>query len=460
MKLLSRCTLITLFCLASYPAASEGIMTTSPEAQNTSDNTSKIATYLLNLGLYLGFDLKSDKPPQPPKEFSTELIKDTELTLNHQLAFNTLMGAIPVSFLPASLSKFLPSSVSYSNALNNLANTTFKGYGEVGSSQNSIVTADDKIDEPTVAKNKFLPDPVSQSIFNMLGTPDYTFCMNNDASQWNKDCSLLYQNKVMFQVLGYIPNTKDFFSYDYNGNIINQLNTNSLLAPLMYSTEQIPQVAPPKDKTGNSSNPGLTAQNQAQQASNFVRYVSGLTVPTSLPAFKAYNDLYAVATNPDLIKKNPPDASQMKAQATLATYLNNLRVYAAQSSVGVSNLYYILSKRIPQNLTDKPTSQALTEFNMATHRLFVPDANDSGSTATPNTQWTEDLGTASSATIQKEIAVLLAEINYQMYLDRQLQERMLLTNTILLMQNLKASQPSADFTTQGNDASAAESDAQ
>lgn len=458
MKLLSRCSLIAVFCFASYPAASDNIMNSSQEAQNTSNNTAQIATYLLNLGLFLGFDLTSKNPPQPPKEFSSELIKGAALQVSNLLTFNTLLGSIPVSFLPDSSSKFIPSSISNSNAMNNLANTTFKGYGEGSSSQQALINANKLFDESASSQDKFLSDPVSQAVFNILGTPDFTYCMNNNASQWKSDCSLLYQNKVMFNILGYIPHTNDFFSYAYNSNVINQLNTNSLLAPLMYSTEQLPQNPPPKDKNGKFSNPGLTAQNQAQQASNFVRYVSGLTVPPSLPSFKEYNDLYTLATQN--LGKNPPDNQQMQAQNTLATYLNNLRVYAAQSSVGISNLYFILSKRVPQTYANETTSQALIEFNMATHRLFVPDANGSGSTSKPNLQWTEELGTASSATIQKEIAVLLAEINYQMYLDRQLQERMLLTNTILLMQNLKASQPSSDFGTQGNDANSTETPAE
>ena len=422
-------------------------MNSSTDGQNISNNTSEIATYLLKLGYFLGFDLKTNNPPRPPQEFSTDLIKPAALETNNILTFNTLLGAIPVSFLPQTMSKFLPSTVPYSNALNNKANATFQNYGDPGTSQQTLITANILVDES--ANGSFLSDPVSQAVYNLLGTPDYTYCMDNKGVNWKSNCSLLYQNKVMYNILGYIPHTDDFFSYAYNSNLINQLNTNSLLAPLMYSTEQIPQNQPPKDKSGKSLNPGLTAQNQAQQASNFVRYVSGLTVPTTLPSYQAYSSLYTDAVQN--MGSNPPNAKQMAAQAKLSTYLNNLRVYAAQSSVGLSNLYFILSKRVPQTMGNESTSQALTEFNMATRRLFIPDAN--GNSTTPNVQWTEELKTASSATIQKEIAVLLAEINYQMYLDRQLQERMLLTNTILLMQNLKASQPSADIGPQGSDGS-------
>jgi intracellular multiplication protein IcmX len=58
------------------------------------------------------------------------------------------------------------------------------------------------------------------------------------------------------------------------------------------------------------------------------------------------------------------------------------------------------------------------------------------------TEWVKNLNKSSSVTVQKEIAILLAEINYQMYLDRQIQERILMTNSIMLLQNMKSSQPS------------------
>ena len=138
---------------------------------------------------------------------------------------------------------------------------------------------------------------------------------------------------------------------------------------------------------------------------------------------------------------------QANAQKTLTSYFTNLRIFAAQSSVGVSNLYYILSRRMPQNTgseaTPAVTSQAISEFNMASKRLLNPDMS-------VNNQWLSKLDEASPATVQKEIAALLAEMNYQMYLDRQIQERILLTNSIMLIQNTKASQPSSDFANQVN----------
>jgi intracellular multiplication protein IcmX len=110
-------------------------------------------------------------------------------------------------------------------------------------------------------------------------------------------------------------------------------------------------------------------------------------------------------------------------------------------SVSFSNLYYILSKRMPQitpnNTSTTPTSQALSEFNMATWRLVRLDKKDNSPV------WMQKINGASSATIQKEMAVLLAEINYQLYLNRQQEERLLLTNTMLLIQNARSGQPDA-----------------
>ena len=131
----------------------------------------------------------------------------------------------------------------------------------------------------------------------------------------------------------------------------------------------------------------------------------------------------------------------MQAQGTLTSYFAKLRTYAAQSSVGYSNLYYILSKRMPQTTppgsnSGTPTSQALNEFTMASWRLYTPGGS-------ANTNWLSQINQASPATVQKEMVTLLAEINYQMYLTRQQEERLLLTNTMLLLLSSRSSQPTA-----------------
>ena len=258
-----------------------------------------------------------------------------------------------------------------------------------------------------------------------------------DGTATPKCNGLLYQTQVRSNVIGDLPNIYDFYGSVYNKQFLSQLNSNSLMSPMLYSTTAT-DANSTGSPTNNPQNTGLTAQSQAQQAANFILYASGTVAPLSLPNLTKYTLLYNKAKN---AKDN---LTQIQSQATLATYFTDLRVYAAQSSVGLGNLYYILSKRMPQGMPDKtsgssPTSQAMTEFTMATWRLYKPDM-------TPDKQWVNKLDSASPATVQKEMATLLAEINYQLYLNRQQEERLLLTNTMILFKAAKASQPSANFT--------------
>lgn len=461
MNVLPKLALANLFCFTALSVSAQGPDITG---QQTSTNTSNLVTYLTNLGKYLGYDItQSSKAPNPPY---SQLFNSNASQLIQNYAFNTFLGSIPVDAMSQGLMNFVTSNVQGNSLINNLANNTFKTqkYSTPSSGQNGTVSANGLIDQSTSAvqatggtgvfsapqptpSGSYLDDPVSQAVFNILGTPDYTFCMANDEQSWLPNCNYKYQNLVMQQVIGTIPpggqSEEAFYTYQYNKPLISQLNSNSLIAPLLIDTSPV----------SSDQKSGLMAKSQAQQALNFIRYASAQVTPPSLPKLTAYANLYNQA------KSKPGDSGynevqQKQAAATLSGYFNNLRVYAAQTSVGVSNLYYILSKRLPQKLesasggqsADLP-SQALNEFNMATRRLFDPNAsNDPGK---PNSQWLLQINNASPATVQKEIAILLAEINYQMYLDRQLQERILMTNSVMLLQNLKAAQPSADFSSQG-----------
>ncbi|HAT1660149.1 TPA: type IVB secretion system protein IcmX [Legionella pneumophila] len=463
MKVLPKLALANLFCFTTLSVfAQQGY---DPSGQQTSTNTSNLVTYLTNLGKYLGYDItQSNKAPNPPY---SQLFNSNVAQLIQNYAYNTFLGAIPVDAMSQSLMNFVTNNVQGNSLINNLANNTFKyqNFSSPSSGADGKITANGLIDQSTTSaqaptpsgifsalqtptSGTYLNDPVSQAVFNILGTPDYSFCMDNEQKSWLPNCNLMYQNLVMQNVIGTIPpaqtsgSTPAFYSYKYNQPLISQLNSNSLIAPLLMDTSA--------SQSGQDS--GLTAKSQAQQALNFIRYASAQVTPPSLPKLSAYSELWNQATaKPNSAGYN--EVQQKQAAATLSSYFNNLRVYAAQTSVGVSNLYYILSKRLPQNMSgdqNNPnvTSQALNEFNMATRRLFDPTA--SNTPGQPNQQWIKQINDASPATVQKEIAVLLAEINYQMYLDRQIQERILLTNSIMLLQNLKAAQPTADFSSQGS----------
>lgn len=432
--------------------------------QQISNNTGSLVTYFLNLGGYLGFDLTQQPKSIPP----ATLLSDTSKQLLggstqgssqlpfFSLLFDTFIGAVPVdaALMNTALKQFVPSSNSTYSAINAFANTTFPSYNSSGSPQSSTgtVSVNSGIDQPT-----YQQDPISQAVMNILGTPDYSFCMNNSATQWTgdifgsgalgtqpnyPDCHYLSSLNVISNVIGTLPKPQEFFSPKYNQLFLSQLNSNLLTAPLLLDTNATGQST---DNTPNQGKPSvLTAQSQAQQAANFIRYASGSVVPLVLPKFSDYTKLFAQASSTD---GSFSQGVVIQAQSTLASYLAGLRVYAAQSSVGFSNLYYILSKRLPQNMgtseAQSITSQALSEFTMATWRLYNPNGGS-------NTTWLNQLDKASASSVQKEIATLLAEINYQLYLNRQQDERLLLTNTILLFQNARAGQPSAPSTSDGS----------
>ena len=441
MKIALRLACINLMCLSALPVFAEVIgpganLDPSKNQGQSRSGGQELPEYLLNLGSYLGFDLKK-APPTTGNEvpFSKTLIDISLTQLNEYYLLNSSLGAIPVNTLSAALSNFLPAYLSGASLINSYANTTFaKPAYNTQAQQQGTLSINPLIDQKTYQK-----DPVSQAVLNILTTPDYTQCMDDDTHTLKGNCPYLFQNKVISGVIGQIPHPDKFYSYDYNQQLVSQVNINSLLAPMMYSTEDAAN-STTTGESADSTNKGLVAQSQAQQAANFIRYATGTVVPITQPKQKTYVDLYLKA-----ISKNPegatgPSVEKMTAQNVLNTYFANLRIYAAQSSVGLGNLYYILSKRMPQNQGGggygNPTSQALSEYTMATWRLKAADPNK------PNdTTWVERINKASSATVQKEIALLLAEMNYQMYLTRQQDERLLLTQSLLLIQNTKANQP-------------------
>ncbi|MGC1182140.1 type IVB secretion system protein IcmX [Legionella sp.] len=439
MKRFSKFALINLFYLTTLPAIADDSVN-QYSSQQMATNTQNVAQYLLNLGGYLGFTL-TQSPTANNATISQSLLNITATQLMETYMLNTFLGAIPVNAFSTALSQFLPTEISSASMLNAWANNVFnsQNFSNPQSQQQGNVSVNTTIDQ-----QNFQQDPVNQAVLNVLGTPDASYCMNYDGTAWvgcsqaGGSSTILPASSVISNIIGPLPSTYQFYTYQYNQQFLSQLNSNSLTGPLLYATQSGSGNSTSSSNTSNQ-NSGLTAQNQAQQAANFVRYVSGSVTPLQLPNLKAYDTLYSQA-----IPASPtaaPTLQQIQAQATLDSYFTSLRTYAAQFSVGMSNLYFIMSKRLPQNQSTSgqtPSSQALSEFNMATWRLFNSDMS-------ANNQWINQINNASPTTVGKEIATLLAEMNYQMYLDRQIQERILLTNSIMLMQNTRTTQPSANF---------------
>ncbi|MDF1677403.1 MAG: type IVB secretion system protein IcmX [Legionellaceae bacterium] len=417
--------------LLRYVASSILLMVsyTAHSADDSGDSgTETLTEYLKNLGAYLGFDLTQEL--QSP---IATLLDVSASTLAQQYSFVTLLGAIPVNAYNDALAYFVPSNTNNYSLINDMANYTFQtqsgsgAYNTPGTGEGGGISVSALIDQPT-----YQNDPVSQSVLNILTTPQVTYCMNNDVNAWTDDCKYLYNTKIMTNVIGALPTPDNFFTYDYNESVMTQLNGNTLLAPLLYSTESTSSTTSSGGEDKNDDE-GLTAQNQAQEAENFIRYVTRSVTPPDLPKRMEYSNLYSQAT----YSGSDADSLFKKqlAQERISKYLAKLRVYSAQRSVPTSNLYSILSKRMPQKQSSDnstQTSQALSEFQMATRRLYDPSKKDSENTK----QWIDQINEASNATVQKEIAILLSEINYQLYLSRQQEERTLATLSVMLMQSI------------------------
>lgn len=422
-----------LIFFASNTFAQE--ITTSENTGTEDDSVSnlkKIAQYLFNLGSYIGYPLDVNPLGENEQPFN-KLLELNATQAAQTFLFNSVLGAIPVNSLSAGLAAFVPQNVQGYSAINSLANYTFQS--QPFSQPSDAAGGLGKISVSVLLdQQNFQNDPVSQAVLNILGTPNYTYCMNYEATQFDPDCNLLQNNLVLSNVVGKLPNSGEFFNYNYNARFISELNASVLSAPLVYSQES--QATTSSSQQG-SNQQGLISQNQAQAASNFIRFASGLVSPVEMPKKADYETLFSQATN---IGGNVDPLVQQRAADAIAKFLAELRIHAAQSSVGLSNLYSILSKRMPQNQTGEasaqPTSQALSEFIMATRRIYNP-AQDM------DKQWVTQINTATEATIQKEIAILLSEINYQLYLSRMQDERILMTNSILLLQNLMQSRPEA-----------------
>jgi intracellular multiplication protein IcmX len=410
-----------------------------------SDNLDQITQLITNLGLYMGYDLSK----KPSDEVSDQLIDYSNTGINEMYSYISLMGAVPVDVISTNKGNpyqdyfyFVPDSSPLASSLNLYWNYAFRNppYNVASDRENGDVVASPLMDQPT-SNSTYMQDPVSQGLLNLLATPDDSLCMDWQMENYTKGCNILTQSKVMANIIGKFPGG-ELFSYDYNKYFMSQLNANNLVAPLLYSTE-----TKDIDQNDGKGYGGLQANSQAQLADNFIRYSAGLVTPIKLIDKKSYSDLFQ---NADINNKGNVDFNtKMSARSTLAKYFVKLRSYAARYSVGLSNIYYIMSKRMPQNFSGDtstpPTSQALEEFKMASWRLYKLNS-DGSSSGEKSTQWLDKINNASQATVQKEIAVLLSELNYQVYLSRQQQERILLTNSLnMLLANL-ASVPMMDST--------------
>jgi intracellular multiplication protein IcmX len=404
------------------------LSSSSTLAAAAAPNMNDVPQYLYYLGGYMGYDLSS-APSSPPNPF---VDKVATVTKYGQMVVSLYLGAIITKYVVDNP----PTSAPPYSVLNNLVDKVFVnsspsaagGQGSAGQGNAGLSLYNILIDQPPYQNN-----PISQIVFNSLMTPNFSFCgkvSKNDCPPKSGSQGLdarccppgLYQEQIGQALLGNVyPDSSDLYnSASMDPTLISQLNANTLIAPLLYST-QTTNAAKNRSSDVSSS---LTASNQLQAAADFIRYASESLAPLPMAEEKKYSMTQKIAMG------QSPGATteqQQLAQAALSSYINGSRTRVAQQSVGVANLYEIFSKRAAQTSADNSTSSAaLSEYQMATRRLFDP--------ANQKTSWANQIDQASSVTIEKEIALLLAEINYQLYLSRQQQERILLTDTIMLFE--------------------------
>lgn len=422
------------------------------DGSNASNDLNNLAIYLQNLGEYFGYDLTqyctTGGPCSPPaggetggtpaNTYSNALFNENATYTAQLNMFNSYIGSLigGGSSNTQNFNPIVPENSTNYAIINSMSGQTFS-VPPYASTSNSGISVSPLIDQQT-----YQNDPVSQAVLNIIATPDYTFCQQNGSTTYTNSCAYLFRELIMTNVTGTLPGTQEVFTASYNQPFVPQLNTDTLISPLQYSTT-VSVSAPPTTGSGDA-NPGLIAQSQAQQAANFIRYVTGSVNPISLLDRNTYDNLINVAENFSE-SKTITVQQQLEAKTQLNNYLTKLKTYAAQTSVPVSNLYYILSRRMGQNPASgsgPQMSQALNEYIMASWRLYNPNPQGDGKQS--NQQWLTQINQGSAASVQKEIAILLSEINYQLYLSRQLQERMLLTQSVGVIQNTLLSQPSAN----------------
>ena len=407
------------FSLPTYGQFSAG------KGDGVDKSTDETAQLLTNLSTYFGYNITS-----PAKPFASVLLDYTlKVAGTGNQILNVFFGARPVNPL---FLEFFSTNATY-DTFDSQANVLFKDTFATAASEDGTSTAVSVVkgfDQPD-----YKLDPTSQAIKNLLIAPDSTVCADDDSS-----CTS--QNKTMYTALkdvvatdtGYLPAETTYFTNDVVSKYVDQLNANSLVSPLIYD-----------ESTAQTSAKGaLPASTQEQFAMNYVRYATNAVVPLDPMIYDNYKSMWTNAHTDTKGLTGDSLKTVTTARHDLMTYLLKTRVYAAQSSLPISNFYQSMAQRMPQTVTKKDsstsaststkTSEAFNQFIMATWRLYSPD------TAT-GSQWVDKINTASAATTQKEIAILLSEINYQLYLGRQTQERILLTNSLLALQSLAMNQP-------------------
>ena len=245
----------------------------------------------------------------------------------------------------------------------------------------------------TIANNDQVDTITAQTIRRMLLTfkdcpKDSKSCMENSVANVQAQIAAMKMSNP------YDPRFVNDNSYKKAlqpnpGNKV--LNLDALLGPLAY-----------RMVTGDAgsffSSSKSSEQSQSSAAAGFIKFASALADPLAVAPF---------------LPKEPEKA---------ARYLAGLRTYAAQMSVGLSNLHQMLARRVRTG-AENPRSQLELEHQMAVRRL--------------GGEWHTQMEQASPLTVSRETLYILAEMNYMLYQHKVQQERLLATISMLQLQSMR-----------------------
>lgn len=422
--------------------AQEATYTADTSNSGSSDALVTLTKHLDNLGGYLGFIIANSPPnlQNSQSTYNSSLLNLQQTQTNQNNLISQLFSS---TIINSTFNTFF--SGSPYQTLNSLSNTSF--------TQNNFTIS--KVDYTSGLSTPL--NPVNQLLLNILSVTPDEFCYaqqpsNSALYNWNANCPYPYTssfyiahelgmdidgNSLVPANSGSTYNALSTFSdsispsvlypvsssgqssQNPNLSILNQVDASLLTSPLIYAKD-----------SASTAQAGLIPTNQLQAAQTVARFLSGLTHPR----------IMASSNNLITLMDNVRSATDIKTQLTnfrsFGNFLLDVRTYSARASVALNNIYNILGKRIPnQSDNNSSSSQALNEFTMASYRLYTPPSTGGASSSTTS-NWQNMINNASPATVQKETAILLAEINYQLYLMRQQQEQILLTQSVALMNSL------------------------
>jgi hypothetical protein len=493
-------TILSLAC-PNFAYSDDGLDNTPQPADKT---TKEILTALQNLGLYLGnFNLN------PGTAVTITPLNASTITNLSTKAIYGLLGTFPISNITSSNSSggsstetipFIPGATDLNTYINQAFHSYQKPVDSYTNEKSVILTGLTKVNAiEGIDQPPYMDTPTNQSIQNFLS---YLPKIKFSSSTQTQDMQTTLQNSIdCYHGHGdvacgvppfwYLSRTGGAYLYDekilpaptkpdatppsktiqsieelsngtMNKLLIPSLSFDSMIGPVLYS-----QQTNIKQKSGDLPYKlgGLYGSNQATQADAFVRYATGTIVPFDKPSSALYSNLVKIVLGEKSMQPGAKQATIPTAKERLVaankmnTYRLKLRAYAAQASVGTSNLYYLVAKRMPNpKLTTgsgddaKQISQASMEFEMATHRLFKSNTSSKDEDAKPS--WIDNLSapTTTSKQVQEQIAILLAEINYRLYQNSIIQERQLGVMSVLQQQLLLTGRQAVSLAQSGSDA--------